>query len=98
MSNDQPTLMDILFSPCFGPQIISMLHLEEKKRILWAMNEIDPALVKFYINLLWSNPWSWGDGRTDRITGYYQEYCEANYGGWPTKVIDISDIGEPDFF
>ena len=86
-----PTLKDILFSPCFGPQIISMLPLEQKKAILRAMNEIDPALAKFYDNLLWSNPWFWGDGRTDCITGYYQEYCWANYG-WPSKKIDISDI------
>ena len=89
----EPTLDDILFSPCLGPHIILMLPLRQKRDTLKAMYQVDPGLVKFYLRLLWSNPWTWnGPYCTHRVTGYYQEVAPY-LGDWPyIRELDINDI------
>ena len=78
------TVEDILFIPAFGPLILSMMTREEKLEILRMMNQVDPDLVRLYVNLLFSSSWLWVNHR-DRVTGLYQEEAPC-YVGWQNQL------------
>ena len=86
-----PNLIDILLDPALGPEIISILPLPQKKAVLCMLHPINPDLVTHYLQLLWSNSWTWRGGK-HYSTGLCQEelpFCVR----WPhPQKMTIADL------